>query len=133
MVEGAFSVQINDQLNISGLKERFTEASEYALQQVATRLLADSRAFVPVLTGALKDSGRVEVMPSPDDALRIIRVTYNVPYALRQHEEEDYWHPSLGFRGAAKYLTKPLMFFGDFYQYLFELEFKRYVEMKGDV
>lgn len=129
-VEGAFSVTIKNQLKIPELKKRLTAASEYALVQVANRLLADSRAFVPVLTGDLKDSGRVETMPTSDEAFRVIRVIYDMSYAEKQHEG-DYWHPSLGYFGAAKYLAKPLELFGAYYIQLFEFEFKRHVEMGG--
>lgn len=130
MAEGSFSLDVSKKFPVRKLKQGFADATQYALMRVAERLLADSRQYVPVLTGALKDSGTVEVMPKIDDAFEMVRVTYPLDYAETQHEDE-YRHPSLGFYGAAKYLAKPLEQFGAFYLELFTFEFDEYVERNG--
>jgi len=130
--EGAFSVSVNANVKVKGLKNRLAAGAEFALKRVAERLLVDSQAFVPVLTGALKDSGTIEVQPTLRQAVSIVRVLYPIDYAERQHEV-PYNHPSLGFYGAAKYLQKPLELFGNFYQRLFAFEMERYIELRGDV
>lgn len=128
--EGTFTLKITENFPVKKLKAGFVAAAEFALHQIAERLLSDSRLFVPVLTGALKDSGKVEEMPSFGDAVKIVQVTYDLHYAEKQHEEE-FRHPSLGFFGAARYLTKPLELFGDFYLQLYTFEFERYVAQNG--
>jgi hypothetical protein len=97
------------------------EIAEEALVVVAREFLNDSKLYVPVLTGALKDSGHVEVAPSGDNE-RVVRVVYDVFYAWMQHER-PFWHPSLGFYGAARYMELPLLRFADFYLALFVDEY----------
>lgn len=106
------------------LQEVVPEIAEEALEIVAQELLKDSRLFVPVLTGALHDSGYVEVMPTLSEARRVVRVIYPLSYAFKQHEI-PYWHPSLGFYGAAKFLEIPLQRFASFYFALFAAEYER--------
>lgn len=130
MAEGSFSIDVSKKFSVREIKQGFADATQYALMRVAERLLSDSRQFVPVLTGALKDSGTVEIMPKIDDAFEMVRVTYPLDYAETQHEDE-YRHPSLGMFGAAKYLAKPLEQFGSFYLELFTFEFDEYVERNG--
>lgn len=130
ITEGTFSMKFTPEIPVRKLKRGLQEAMEYALLKVAHRLLADSRIYVPVLTGALKDSGKVELIPTLTDAVRYVQVTYNTDYAEKQHER-PYRHPSLGFYGAAKYLAKPLEAYGPFYMQLFTLEFDSYVEEHG--
>lgn len=127
---GKFEIDVKTLFNLDELKKGFEEAAEYALEKVAERLLADSRIYVPVLTGALKSSGHVEKMPTTDDAVKSFRVIYDMSYAEKQHEEE-FRHPSLGFFGAAKYLEKPLDLFREFYIELYTFEFNEYVERHG--
>lgn len=130
MVEGSFSVAVAKEFPKAALKRGFSAATQFALLRVADRLLADSRMFVPVLTGALKDSGFVELLPTFDEAFHFVRVVYPLEYAETQHEDE--WrHPSLGFYGAAKYLSKPMELYGSFYLELFTFEFDEYVEKHG--
>lgn len=130
MTEGSFSLVVNKKFPLRNIKAGFSEAVRYALTRVAERLLADSRQYVPVLTGALKDSGTVEIMPKIDDAFEMVRLSYPLDYAETQHEDE-YRHPSLGFYGAAKYLAKPLEQYGAFYFELFTFEFDEFVERNG--
>lgn len=128
--DGKFEVDVSMLFDLKGLKAGFKAAAEHALRAIAERLLSDSRIFVPVLTGALKDSGHVEIMPTLNEAISAFRVVYDVSYAERQHEVE-YRHPSLGFFGAAKYLEKPLTLFGEFYINLYTFEFDEYVRLHG--
>lgn len=105
--------------------ERLNAAIERALVAVANELLRDSRMYVPVLTGALRNSGRVERVYF-NDVLHIVRVVYGnalVRYAYYQHEK-PLNHPGLGFTGAAKYLEKPLLQNMEFYDFLFMLHLR---------
>lgn len=130
MPEGSISINVTKKFPLRALKRGFAAATEFALRRVADRLLSDSRQFVPVLTGALKDSGFIEAMPSVDLAFLMVRVIYPLDYAEVQHEE-DFRHPSLGFAGPALYLQKPLDLFTDFYFALFAFEFDEFVEKNG--
>lgn len=92
------------------LKRHVPEATEAALLAVASQLLEDSKAYVPVLTGALKKSAKVQYAISMSTAIRAAEVVYgsaDVVYAAIQHDG-DFNHPSLGFKGPAKYLERPL-------------------------
>ncbi len=105
-------------------------AAEHAIRVVAKELLADSKLFVPVLTGALKDSGRVEEIPTLDKAVRVVRVIYGdvmTLYARIQHEK-PFNHPSLGLFGAAKFLEKPLIQNAQFYVRLLVAEYELYIK-----
>lgn len=100
------------------------EAVRHALFVVARELWKDSKLYVPVLTGRLRDSGRVKESPySISDSIEV-RVIYGnevVTWAIKQHEV-PYNHPSLGFFGPAKYLDKPLQQNYGFYLSLFNTE-----------
>lgn len=64
------------------------------LQQWAEVVLGEAKKEVPVLTGTLMRSGLVE----PRKADKEIDITFNTPYALRQHEEH---------KTKSKYLERP--------------------------
>lgn len=130
--QGNISVNVRNQLNLDSIKVRFKDATFYAETKVAQRLLEDSKAFVPVLTGQLKDSASVQSVPPLGTMRGIVRVLYDTPYARTQHED-SYWHPSLGFHGAARYMLKPIEMFGEFYRRLYEYEFRRFIDSRGDV
>lgn len=103
------------------LQDAVVQAVRIADRVVAEELLLDSRSYVPILTGALVDSGRVEELPRFDEAVHIVRVVYgqgeSADYAETQHDDV-YNHPQLGFRGRALYLKKP-----------FELNYLYYMEL----
>ena len=125
--------------------ERLVEAAPVAAQRalfvVAQELLRDSKLYVPVQSGKLRDSGKAEIMLSPmaaegvgtviplptsNDAIRVCRVIYGseaVKYAALQHDK-SFRHPGLGFTGPAKYLEKPMLANYKFYQALFVTEFQ---------
>lgn len=128
---GPIKVKIRDHLNVPRVKEKLTDGVRRATLAVANQLLQDTQPFVPVLTGALKDSGEVrpDIGPRIDADIKVV-LAYTTKYAAKQHEG-NYNHPSLGFKGAAKYITRPLEMFLPFYQavYLFELE--RHTKLRG--
>ncbi|MEU7340545.1 hypothetical protein [Streptomyces sp. NPDC007074] len=66
----------------------------------AEHLLQVSRARVPIEEGTLERSGVVSV----DESSLTAAVSYDTPYAVRQHEELDYRHDA---GREAKYLEKP--------------------------
>ena len=130
MAEGSFSIDWKTNIDFSKVTEDIAKAAQHASRLVAEKWLFDSKDFVPVLTGRLKDSGRVERRRLKEDAANFVYgVIYETPYATKQHEEE-FQHPSLGFFGAAKYLTKPLAANKDFYMTLFTLAMRRFLERR---
>lgn len=128
-VDGTINIQLDVGDFARVTKEYYrnsTRAIDHALEVVAKQLLRDSRLFVPVLTGRLRDSGRTESTPTVSDAVRAFQVVYGseqVKYAFKQHEG-FYRHPSLGFTGRARYLAKPLEKNYRFYQILFAAEYE---------
>lgn len=64
-------------------------------------VLQQSRAIVPIDEAVLEHSGQV----STDLARAIAHVSYDTPYAVRQHEEMNYRHAP---GRSAKYLERPL-------------------------
>jgi len=103
-----------------------TEAALKALRTGAELILTEAINETPVETGTLRRSGTVTVGALPDgtqvyeaaeagnkmkDAFpekigkeKAVYISFNTPYARRQHEELGYNHP-LG--GKAKYLEDP--------------------------
>jgi len=81
-------------------KERATRAvrdgSAEGLQRAGDYALARANENVPVDTGDLRDSGRVDV----DEREGVVVVSYDEPYAVKQHEDTFYTHTS----GRAKWL-----------------------------
>ena len=102
------------------------EAALKALRTGAEAILTEAIDEAPVDTGTLRRSGTVTVGKLPDlaqvyeaaesgtemkDAFpgpvgkeNAVYISFNTPYALRQHEELDYEHPR---GGKAKYLEDP--------------------------
>jgi hypothetical protein len=67
----------------------------------AEHLLQVSRARVPIEEATLERSGVVSV----DESSVTAAVSYDTPYAIRQHEEMGYRHDA---GRTAKYLERPL-------------------------
>ncbi|MFB7908113.1 hypothetical protein ACFC1T_16910 [Kitasatospora sp. NPDC056076] len=65
-------------------------------------VLAESKRVVPLEEGTLERSGKAQV----DRAALKGAVSYDTPYAVRQHEELDYKHAP---GRTAKYLERPAM------------------------
>jgi hypothetical protein len=102
------------------------EAALKALRTGAESILTEAIDETPIDTGTLRRSGTVTVGALPDGAQvyeaaesgsdmkdafpgpvgkeKAVYISFNTPYARRQHEELDYEHP-LG--GKAKYLETP--------------------------
>lgn len=67
----------------------------------AHHLLGESRKLVPHEEGVLENSGQV----STDEASHTAAVSFDTPYAVRQHEELDYKHDD---GRQPKYLEQPM-------------------------
>lgn len=76
-------------------------AAARGLRLGAEHVLAESRKVVPIQESTLANSGATDV----DAASMTASVSYNTPYAARQHEELDWRHDP---GRTAKYLENPL-------------------------
>ncbi|MFB7461714.1 hypothetical protein [Streptomyces sp. NPDC056188] len=71
------------------------------LRAAGEHVLTESRKLVPIEEGTLERSGAVGV----DSASLAVTVSYDTPYAIKQHENMHYRHD----RGrSAKYLERPV-------------------------
>jgi hypothetical protein len=102
------------------------EAGLKALRTGAEAILTEAIDETPIETGTLRRSGTVTVGALPDGAQvyeaaesgsdmkdafpgaegkeKAVYISFNTPYARRQHEEVGYYHPLGGY---AKYLEVP--------------------------
>ena len=102
------------------------EAGLRALRTGAEVILTEAIDETPIDTGTLRRSGTVTVgalpdgaqvyeaaesgtemkdaFPGPEGKEKAVYISFNTPYARRQHEELDYEHPR---GGKAKYLETP--------------------------
>lgn len=71
------------------------------VRKAAEHVLAEANKQVPHERGDLLRSGQVDVDPSTASAV----ISYDTPYAVRQHEELDYRHDP---GRKAKYLEDPM-------------------------
>ncbi|OII60969.1 hypothetical protein BJP40_08350 [Streptomyces sp. CC53] len=71
------------------------------LRLAAEHVLTESRRIVPIEEAALERSGVATV----DESSLTAAVSYDTPYAVRQHEELTYRHDA---GRTAKYLERPL-------------------------
>lgn len=78
------------------------EGEVEGLQLGAEYVLAESRLLVPYEEGELDRSGATSV----DEDARIAAISYNQPYAARQHEELTWRHDE---DRQAKYLEMPFL------------------------
>ncbi len=83
----------------AGLDRKLTEAALRGLRLGGEHVLRLSREVVPIEEGTLERSGRVT-----DDGQGTVAVSYDTPYAVRQHEDLGASHD--GGR-TAKYLERP--------------------------
>jgi hypothetical protein len=72
------------------------------LTKAAEHLLGESRAIVPIEEATLERSG----VASVDRSTMTAAVSYDTPYAVRQHEELTYRHDE---GRQAKYLEQPAL------------------------
>ena len=82
-------------------KELTRRGAVRGLRRAAEFVLGESRQVVPIEEGTLSRSGATDV----DETLLVATVSYDTPYAVRQHEELA-WHHDAGRH--AKYLELPL-------------------------
>lgn len=75
-----------------------------AIKDVAFDLLGKAVNLAPIDTADLRGSGKVELETNGDKITAT--VSFNTPYAVRQHEDLTYNHPR---GGEAKYLEKPFV------------------------
>lgn len=90
--------EIYKNLNIT--EEQIIKGAIKGMKITAQNILGESQKLVPVDTGILQKSGNVKVN---QDALTAT-ISYNTPYALKQHEDATLKHPK---GGEAKYLERP--------------------------
>lgn len=67
----------------------------------AEHVLEEAKRIVPIEEKTLKDSG----VPSVDEGSLRAAVSFDTPYAVRQHEELDYHHDA---GRQAKFLEQPI-------------------------
>lgn len=83
--------------------DAITYAAGNGVYEAAEALLDQAVEKTPVQDGVLRASGRATQEGN------VSAVSFNTPYAVRQHEELGYQHPN---GGQAKYLEKPANSFG---------------------
>jgi len=101
------NIKIEGMTELSAVLKSIPEkAKEAAVKQLKIDMLdlqGKARDKAPVLTGDLKgsaDSGASAAVTGVEGF-----VSFDTPYATRQHEDMDYKHPN---GGQAKYLEQPL-------------------------
>ena len=83
------------------LSEQVHAEKMAALQDIAEYVLGEAIQQVPHEEGDLQSSGKVSV----DEGSSRVAVSYDTPYAVRQHEDMTYQHDP---GRKAKYLEDPL-------------------------
>lgn len=86
--------------NMGLLEEEILKGAVKGLKITAQNILGESQKLVPVDAGTLQKSGAIKV----DSQNLIAQISYNTPYALKQHEDATLNHPK---GGEAKYLERP--------------------------
>lgn len=86
--------------NMGLLEEEIKKGALKGLKITAQNILGESQKLVPVDTGTLQKSGSVKLNSETLTA----QISYNTPYALKQHEDATLNHPN---GGEAKYLERP--------------------------
>lgn len=76
------------------------EAGFQALRDGAEHILTEAIDETPIDTGTLRRSGTVTEAPSED----AVYISFNTPYAIKQHEDLTLNHPN---GGKPKYLEDP--------------------------
>jgi hypothetical protein len=89
-------------LDPAGLSQRAVRrACEAAVAEAAETLLTDTNPRVPLDEGPLAQSGRI----THDPANLTSAVSYDTPYAVKQHEDTTLNHPQ---QGEAKFLERTM-------------------------
>ena len=82
------------------LEEEIIETAFKGIKKLGEVILGESQKLVPVDTGTLKDSGTTQSRKKDHS----VTISYNTPYARKQHEDNTLNHPR---GGQAKYLERP--------------------------
>lgn len=88
---------------IDRLEKTLRDAAERAVMLAGEHVLGEATKIVPLEEGTLSRSGKVTAETQADAA--VAAVSYDTPYAARQHEDMGFRHDP-GRR--AKYLEGPL-------------------------
>ena len=84
-----------------GLAQEVVEkAAMKGLRKLGEEILTEAKELCPVDSGTLRQSGSVRA----NSKNKTVEISFNTPYALKQHEEMSYNHPN---GGQAKYLEQP--------------------------
>ncbi len=89
--------------NLHRIEVKILAAAEKAVALGGEHVLGESTKIVPLEEGTLSRSGKTSAEMTGDVA--VAAVSYDTPYAARQHEEMD-WRHDPGRQ--AKYLEQPL-------------------------
>lgn len=90
-------------VDFTGVERRVASAAERAAYLGAEHVLGESSKVVPIEEGTLSRSGVASA--DTEGHVAVGAVSYDTPYAVRQHEELDYRHDQ---GRTAKYLETPL-------------------------
>lgn len=82
------------------VEEEIAKAAIKGMRTTALNILGESQKLVPIDTGILQKSGSIKV----NQGALTATISYNTPYALKQHEDVSLNHPK---GGEAKYLERP--------------------------
>lgn len=88
-------------LNVHAIRKAERDGAVIGLRKAAEHLLEVSRQLVPIEEGTLERSG----VASVDDGRLVAAVSYDTPYAVRQHEDLTLRHDP---GRQAKYLEEPM-------------------------
>ncbi|WP_113705394.1 hypothetical protein [Nonomuraea lactucae] len=94
-------VELNMHINVEQLVAETRAAAARGLHQGAEHVLTMTGPKVPWQEGHLERSGTVSV----DESELVGAISFDQPYAVRQHEELDFNHP---VKGEAKFLETTL-------------------------
>jgi hypothetical protein len=91
-------------MDLADVVARRVEAElDDALEEIGEDLLGRAQRDAPIEEGTLRASGDVRVVTGRGAGVAV--VSFNTPYAAKQHEELEYEHPR---GGRAKYLEANL-------------------------
>lgn len=97
---GGVRSEIRSEWHGEELAARVRQAGGRGARKAAERLRSLSVPRAPLQDSPLRQSATV----TADEAKGLAAVSYDTPYAVKQHEELDYSHEE----GEAKYLERPL-------------------------
>lgn len=96
-------MQWDNDLDFDAIERAVADAADRAALLAGEHVLTESRRLVPHEEGTLERSGKVDTERQGD--VSVAAISYDTPYAVRQHEEMDYRHDE---GRQAKYLEQPL-------------------------